>query len=200
MPEPVRSDDYDAIPHGITTGDVEEFSQGMVGSSTPGLQGRIDRAVTFVRRYCGWHVFPVAVTRSRLDGPNSAQLQLPTLRLLGLARLAESGRELDLGALDWSSRGIVEKVGRCERFTARLGAVEADFEHGHTSCPDVAAVVLAMVARGASSPVSGRASHTVGQRSESFASVRGSFGDVAPFEAELAALSRHRLPALSGFH
>lgn len=182
--------------HGITPEAVEEFTQGAVGSSTPGLEARIEQVVAAARGYCGWHVFPVLRSIVVLDGPGSSVLQLPSLRVTRLISVRERGEELDPDVLDWSPRGMLAKARG--RFTDRLGSVVVEFEHGHERCPDVEAVILSVLARGAQTPVPGRSSYTVGQRSESFASVRGSFGTVAPFADELAVLARHRLPPLAG--
>lgn len=201
MPDIVYSDDFDSIDHGITGQMVAEFSQGMVDSVTVGLEQRIDSVVSNIRTYAGWHIFKIATTRSRLDGPQSNLLQLPSLHVRAIESLTELGKEIPADQYDWSSRGQVAKISHCDQFTGRLGSIVVDFEHGYPKCPsDLFSVIAAMVIRGASSPVPGRTSYTVGQRSESYASVSGNFGDVVPFADEYRVLNMYKLPPYSGFN
>lgn len=70
-----------------------------------------DVARSAARRFCGWHVTPVRVDDEvTLDGPGSAVLVLPTLRLIELTGVVENGVELDVDTdLYVSARGLVRK-------------------------------------------------------------------------------------------
>ncbi|WP_396902458.1 hypothetical protein [Mycolicibacterium sp.] len=85
-----------------------------------------------VRRYCGWHVSPVIegdiVT---LDGPGSALLVLPTLRMSALTKVVENDVELDLSTLAWSRRGLVRKKSGA-LWSCEYGAITVTFTHGFT--------------------------------------------------------------------
>lgn len=90
-----------------------------------------DAARSAARRFCGWHVTPVreddVVT---LDGPGSALLVLPTLRLVELTGVVENGVALDVATeLYVSSRGLVRK--RSGAWWSRhYGSIVVTMTHG----------------------------------------------------------------------
>lgn len=85
-----------------------------------------------VRRYCGWHVCPVLEGDTvTLDGPGSALLVLPTLRMSELTTVVEDGVELDLSTLAWSRRGLVRKKSGA-LWSCEFGAITVTFTHGYT--------------------------------------------------------------------
>lgn len=99
-----------------------------------------DVARSVARRFCGWHVTPVLEDDEvMLDGPGSALLVLPTLRLVELTGVVEDGVTLDVAAdLFVSARGLVrKKSGAC--WSRNYGAIVVTMTHGYDEV-DAAAI------------------------------------------------------------
>jgi len=90
-----------------------------------------DIARAAARRYCGWHVTPVREDDEvTLDGPGSALLILPTLRLVELTAVTEDGVELDIATdLSVSARGLVRKKSGLW-WSRQYGSIVVTMTHG----------------------------------------------------------------------
>lgn len=109
-------------------------------------QAAIDAALAAVRRYCGWHVTPEREDELVIDGPGTRLLSLPTLNLVELTSISESGVALNVADLDVSSSGLVRKVsGAC--WSGRYGAITVTMTHGFDDAQDFQAAVLSFIDR-----------------------------------------------------
>ncbi len=134
---------------------VEAFSKGRLDRDDPETDRQLDAALAAARRYCGWHVTPVAsgVTFT-LDGPGGRTLVLPTLKLTALTSVTEDGTALTLSDLHWSARGLIAK--KDGGFWSTLfGGITVVASHGFDVADDFESVVLAAIDRGAFSPDTG---------------------------------------------
>lgn len=114
------------------------------------LDAALDAASALIREHCGWHIAEVEEQTVRLDGPGSALLVLPTLRLVDLASVVELGQAVDVAALDVSGLGLV----RGRRWTDRFGCIVATFTHGFAEVPaTVADLTLQIASRALGSPL-----------------------------------------------
>lgn len=100
--------------------------------SDPAAQSAINAVLAAARRYCGWHVSPVREDEVLdLDGPGGRVLSLPTLNLLSVSSVTESGVAVNVADLDRSRRkGTLTKP--YGRWTCRDGAIEVTATHGFT--------------------------------------------------------------------
>lgn len=97
-------------------------------------QAWIDAALDEARRYCGWHVSPLATNVTlELDGPGGRVLSLPTRNLVSVTSVTELGDAVDVATLDWSRRkGTLTKQHFARHWTDRDGAITAVVTHGFT--------------------------------------------------------------------
>lgn len=131
----------------LVPADLAAFTQERLDEGDPATATALSAALRAVRSYCGWHVTPVRTAQVvTIDGPCSRLLVLPTLRLTALTALVEDGVTVDVGALEWSSRGLVRKAGR-GWWTGRFGGITATMSHGFDSAEDWQAAVLSFADR-----------------------------------------------------
>lgn len=95
-------------------------------------QAWIDKALSVVRRYCGWHVCPLSTAETmELDGPGGRVLSLPTLNLVSVSAVTECGTAVNVATLDRSRRkGTLTKP--FGYWTSRDGAISVQATHGFT--------------------------------------------------------------------
>lgn len=201
--------------HGITPQMVAEATGGMVDADTPGLVDVIEGVVSAVRRWCGWHVWPVRTETVTLDGPDTRSLQLPTLRLLGVEDVILAGEPVDADAYTWSQRGWLTRqyprsmykgllnlsrgffsdlYGTDPRWPAGDRAVVVTMQHGFDTAPDVVRIVCSSIARITANPAS-LSSLRVGERQESYstAGIAGGLGGLV-YASDFTTLALYRLP------
>lgn len=122
-------------------------------------QGRWDRSLAEARRYCRWHVTPVATETRTFDGPGGRTLILPTLNLSALTAVMNDGTEV---TPEWSEIGIVRLDGGC--WTCKLRGITLTMSHGYADVDDFLGVVATMATRtwesGVISAQSGQVSRT----------------------------------------
>jgi hypothetical protein len=113
-----------------------------------------ERAAAEVRAYCGWHIAPQRDETLTLDGPGGPLLVLPSLHVVSVASVAESGTELDPVGYAWSAAGVIRRTSstfpwsRCSGWTDALRGVEVTLTHGYEEMPlDVTAVIERLAAR-----------------------------------------------------
>lgn len=143
----------------LTAADLEAFTQGRLAEDDDETERCLNAALSAARRYCGWHVTPVLEDDEvTLDGPGSALLVLPTLRLVELTALTEDGADIGLDYVSVSARGLVRKKpgypGRysyCHGWSAIYGGITATMTHGFTEeqAADWRSAVLSMADRAA---------------------------------------------------
>lgn len=171
-----------------TVAELAEYSQGKLSAGDPRLGDVLAGASHAIRRYCGWHVAPEMVEEFVLDGPGGRILALPTLRLVEVTAATDSGRALDVGALEWSHDGTVRGY-----WHDRFRGVKITARHGFESAPEIKQMVLAACSRALSSP-SGATREQAGALSVSWATVApGVSGGLALLAHELALLETYRL-------
>jgi hypothetical protein len=137
----------------LSVDDVDRYTGGRLPAGAEETSRLLDAALVQVRRWCGWHVTPVAQTTVTIDGPGTLDLLLPTLALRELVSLTEDGVAVDVDNLEVSGRGLVRKRSRMP-WTSTYGGITVTMSHGFDICPDFDAAVLAAV--DASSLISGR--------------------------------------------
>lgn len=91
-----------------------------------------------------------------IDGPGSALLVLPTLRLVDLTGVVENGVTLDVAAdLYVSARGLVRKRSGA-RWSEHYGAITVTMDHGFDTADDFNAAVLSLIDRSSLAAAGGR--------------------------------------------
>jgi hypothetical protein len=141
----------------LNPGDVAQYTSGRLAAGDAETQRLLSFGLAAARRFCGWHVTGVREDDEvTIDGPGSALLVLPTLRLVALTGVVEHGLALDV-ALDLhvSARGLVRKrSGMC--WSAHYGAITVTMNHGFDDAPDFNAAVLSFIDRMSYAPDGGR--------------------------------------------
>lgn len=140
-----------------TAADVERYTSGRLDKDELETLRLLSAGLTAARRFCGWHVSPILVEDDvTIDGPDSALLVLPTLRLVELTSLVEDGITLDVDAdLRVSRRGLVNKRSG-GRWSRHFGAITVSMEHGFDAADDFNAAVLSFVDRSSLAATGGR--------------------------------------------
>lgn len=110
-------------PHGLTAQILG------LDPDIPNIQAGIDRAVAYIRREAGWHIFPIAVDTLTLDGEGGHVLTLPSLRVEDISEIIENGTPLDPSAYEWSADGDVKRVRGC--WTTRWRGITVTLTHGY---------------------------------------------------------------------
>lgn len=173
---------------------IDQFAAatgGQVAASDARLGPLLDAASAAVRRYCGWHISPVAEETLVLDGPGGDLLVLPTLRLEMVTSLTVSGEAVDVAGLEWSGNGEVRRRGG---WPDRFRSVVIGIRHGFADAPDVQQIVQQVVANAISSPM-GATREQAGQVSVQWSTTApGVSGGLSLLERDLAVLDRYRLP------
>jgi hypothetical protein len=128
---------------------VEAFTQGRLNRDDEETERQLDAALAAARIYCGWHVTPALTEQTlTLDGPGTAVLALPTLRMTAVTEVTEEGVELEDSRIEWSSRGLIAKASGLP-WTSKMGAITVTIDHGYDTAPDFDSVVLSAIDRGA---------------------------------------------------
>ncbi len=117
----------------LSLDDARTFNARLENVDDDALQAMLDAALALARRYCGWPVSPVQTdVELTVDGPGGRVLSLPTLNLIELSEVTESGGALDVTKLDVSRRtGTVEKH-PYGYWTCRNGGIVVKMTHGFT--------------------------------------------------------------------
>lgn len=127
---------------------VEAFTQGRLDANDADTARQLAAALAAARRYCGWHVTPVATDDVVvLDGTGLRILMLPTLALDAVTGILEDGTTVELTDVRTSKRGIVTKTNGA-LWTDKLGGIEVEFTHGYAEAADFESVVLSAIDRG----------------------------------------------------
>jgi hypothetical protein len=133
-----------------TAADVELFTGGRILADSVETYRALQRALSAVRNYCGWHVTPVKVGDVViLDGPGDSALALPTRQLGTLTSVVEDGITLSVSDLvpsvDPLSKGRVLRKKSGAYWTWKYGAITVTMTHGYADAPDWNAAVLSVV-------------------------------------------------------
>lgn len=141
----------------LTPEDVERYTSGRLGKDADETKRLLSAGLTAARRFCGWHVTGVREgDEVTVDGPGSPLLALPTLRLVELTGVVESGVALDVGMdLHVSSRGLVRKRSGA-RWSEHYGSITVTMNHGFADADDFNAAVLSFVDRASLAATGGR--------------------------------------------
>jgi hypothetical protein len=132
----------------------EQFATWYQRTLTPAQEAAVammlDAVSGEVTDYCGWHIAPVITEEVTVDGSGGHVQHLPTLKLLDLIAVAESGTVLDVAGVQWSEGGWMRRT--C-RWTCDLRGVEAEIEHGYAQTPPaLVALICGAVARAIANP------------------------------------------------
>ena len=164
---------------------------GAVSQNDPRVSPLLDAASAAIRRYCGWHIFPVLPESVVLDGPGGSLLVLPTLHVTGITALSNADTVEDVAGLEWSPRGMVRK--RWGSWTDKFRGVSVTFEHGYEDVPDLKQIVQQVVANALASPL-GATREQAGQTSVSWASTApGVSGGLSLLERDMAVVNTYKL-------
>lgn len=112
--------------------DLSTYTKGRLPANDD-TQGLLDAALSAARRWCGWSVCPVQTDMHLdVDGPGGRVLSLPTLKLIEVSSVTETGVALDVAKLDVSrSKGTIQKYPH-GLWTSRAGGVKVTITHGFT--------------------------------------------------------------------
>lgn len=174
---------------------AEEFTES-TGLTVPAVRlwRLLDQASAAARAFCGWSISAEPGVTFTLDGPGSALLRLPTLRLLSVESVTENGVVVPESGYRWSARGLVERVSGC--WTRNLRGVTVTCDHGFAVVPDdVRAAVISVVSREYATPAAPVASQTMGSASITY--VEGSRPSVGLWGAERESLTPYRIVGLA---
>lgn len=135
-----------------TPEEVSTYSQGLIASDDPRTAAALDAGSAAIRRYCGWHIWPVLDNvEITLDGPGGRSFELPTMFLDHVTSITEDGVLLDPTFWKASALG---SVWRLDSFlwTRNYGGLDVVFTHGYPDVPDIQQLLLTMVVRALISP------------------------------------------------
>lgn len=178
----------------VTIDDLIQISGGQVEDDEP-TQHALAAVTRQIRNHCGWHVGPERTETITVDGPGGFVLALPTLHLTAIEKIADAGTEVD--DPEWSSTGDVRKPnGR--PWSERYRGITATITHGYDYAPEVAAIVLELVAQAVNTPAGTSA---VGERMGPFqfdaaataAGTRMAVGGATFLQSQLAVLDHYRI-------
>lgn len=149
-------------------------------------------AEAVVRKYCGWHIAPVAREELVLDGTGTSSLFVKSLRLVNVLAAEVDGTVLDPATLEWSEAGFLRTSGV---WPDKLRAVKLTIDHGFEDVPDVAGIVRAIAARASASPT-GVVREQAGAVSIGFSlTAPGVSGGVVLMDHERRMLDKYRIGA-----
>lgn len=138
----------------LTTADVASYTKGRLSAEDAETARLLAAALGAARRYCGWHVTPIAIDDViTLDGSGTTLLVLPTLRLTELTALTEDGIDVDISQISVSTRGLARKRqgyvggGAGCYWTDQFGGITATMTHGFAEAPEWESAVLSFVER-----------------------------------------------------
>lgn len=127
---------------------LETFTQGRLDRDDAESQRQLNAALTAARRYCGWHVTPVATSAVvTLDGPGQKFLVLPTMSLATISAVTENGISLNVATLGWSVRGLVVKTDNT-LWAEGFSNITVTMTHGYAVADDFESVVFSAIDRG----------------------------------------------------
>ena len=87
-----------------------------------------------VRDWCGWHIAPAVTETLTLNGPGGQVLLLPSLRVTAITSIIEDGVTLDASAYEWSTAGVVKRIGGA--WSTKLRTLQVNLTHGYDDCPE----------------------------------------------------------------
>lgn len=175
----------------LTPAEFASGTGGAVSAADPRVGPLLAGASEAIRRYCGWHVFPVVTDDVVLDGPGGSLLVLPTLHVTEITALSNGDTVEDVAELEWSARGMVRK--RCGFWTDRFRGVAVTFTHGYEDVPDLKQIVQQVVANALASPM-GATREQAGQTSVSWATTApGVSGGLSLLDRDLAVVNTYKL-------
>lgn len=151
----------------------------VMASDEPGADFFLRAAQAAVRRYCGWHVCPVAQVKGAMSSPGGRIFRLPATNVLAL-KVRVAGAD-NMCAYAWDHTGLLEFARPAPE---GVGAIEYEMTCGYApeDVPDVQSVVLQAARRAAQAPAGSVKSQSVNGASVSY----GFSGDGAPMVSLLA--------------
>lgn len=182
----------------------------LIGPAPAGLNlsGMLDGASALIRRYCGWHVSPVVTDQVTVNGSGTGVLMLPSLMVLDVTAVTDTGSAIDPTTLQWSQDGYLYRSGASVPngsgyftpdyctflWSANLRGVLVSIQHGFDVVPEVTALACTVVARSAASPA-GVIREQAGQVSMTYSQVaQGVSGGMSLMQHEMGILDAYRLP------
>lgn len=144
-----------------------------------------------IRRYCGWHVFPVIKETILLDSHGGRWLKLPSLNVKSISALKINDTLIDPASYSWSKRGLIHL--KSGRFPDDYQRVEVTFEHGFDNGSDLKQVAIQIITNALASPM-GVTREQAGSLSVSWSSTApGVSGGLSILERDKALLDQYRL-------
>jgi len=174
---------------------MDERTEGAISKDRPFLAFALDVASQMIRDHCGWFVGPAATDTLYLDGPGSHLLVLPTLRIVEVTAIRQSGQPLDTSSYRVSrSTGMIRSS---TPLSAEFGAIEVDLRHGYDAVPEpIVDLTLQMAARALGSPLGVVREQTLVANVTWSTTAAGVAGGTVILEHELAALAPYTLGPL----
>lgn len=125
---------------------LADYTKGRLDAGDEETQRILDRSLTEVRRWCGWHVTPTLAVTVTVDGPGGQLLRLPTLQVVELNTVTDDGVQVDPADLEWSRIGLVCKKNGAN-WSHRLSGITVSMTHGFDEALDFEAAVLSVADR-----------------------------------------------------
>lgn len=182
----------------LTSALVEELSGGFLTADSPGSAAVVRRILSWMRRYCGWHVIGEVTETLTVDGTGARTVHLPTLRVVDVESVTEvtwSGSQLVDTArtspadFTWSVHGVLEKRAGC--WTPERRGIRSTVTHGFAEADELLGVVVAAAVRHSTAP-DGNALSRVGEIGYQPTGA-GRAGGSAFLQPEYAVLDLYRL-------
>lgn len=180
------------LPALATAEAVAAYTGGDLDAADPRLEALLNGASAAIRRRAGWHIAPVVrdtLTVTDHYGGGRLDVLVPSGKLRAVTAVRVDGRAVTGYA--WDTSGAV--WAGCLAGGPRR--VEVDVEHGYhiSEVPDLAAVVVQVVAIAASSP-KGATREQAGQVAITWAQTSiGVAGGLALLDRDLAVVDAYRL-------
>ena len=185
------------LPAFAVAADLESWTGGRIAVS-PTSQRTLDAASNYVRRYCGWHIYPELEMDLLLDAPGGHHLRLPSRHVTAITSLTFGDDLAPTDSYRWSASGDIEQLPTsmewASGFPSGFRTLHAIFTSGYEEVPpELAILVLGIAARALSSP-SGVTREQAGQVSLSYATTAsGASGGIALLANEREVLEPYRL-------
>ena len=177
---------------------LEQATQGRIKQSNPYAEQALASASKTVRNLCGWHIAPKVTEALRVDGRGGTILQLPTLHLIGIGSLTETGSALTPDVdFEWSENGVLE---RHPGWSRRRRGIIATVEHGWEldQVPEVVDLVCTLAARGlVAAKVAGAVREQAGTNSVQYGTAGGVAISIDVLDHEVAKLRPYIVPGRS---
>jgi hypothetical protein len=181
------------LPSLATPAELAAYSQGSISATDPAAQAALDGASAAVRAYCGWHIYPAITETLILDGPGGRVLGLPSRHVTAVTAISQAASSVAATSYKWSALGDIQRKDWCN-WSTDYRDIEVTLTHGYTAVPaDIRQALLAIVARGMSSPTGATREQTLTSSITWATTASGVSGGLAILGPEYNVLDAYRI-------